>query len=51
MDVIGRGGFGKVWKVRKKKNKMLYALKIMSKAKYIINHISEGSFKRKVSIP
>jgi serine/threonine protein kinase len=34
LDVVGRGGFGKVWKVRKKKNKMLYALKIMSKAKY-----------------
>lgn len=34
MDVIGRGGFGKVWKVKRKKNKMAYALKIMSKAKY-----------------
>ena len=25
--VIGRGGFGKVWKVEMKKNKKVYALK------------------------
>lgn len=31
--VIGKGGFGKVWKVESKKNKQLYALKEMSKAK------------------
>jgi len=35
IDVLGRGGFGKVWKVKKKKNKLLYALKIMSKAKIV----------------
>lgn len=34
IDAIGRGGFGKVWKVKKKKNKQLYALKVMSKPKY-----------------
>jgi serine/threonine protein kinase len=33
--VIGRGGFGKVWKVEKKSNKQFYALKEMSKAKII----------------
>ncbi len=33
--VIGRGGFGKVWKVEKKNSKQFYALKEMSKAKII----------------
>ena len=33
--IIGRGGFGKVWKVRLKKNNELLALKEMSKAKVI----------------
>lgn len=33
--VIGRGGFGKVWKVERKKEKKLYALKEMSKARII----------------
>ena len=36
IDAIGRGGFGKVWKVKKKKNKVLYALKVMSKPKYFL---------------
>ena len=31
---IGKGGFGKVWKVEHKKNKRYYALKEMSKAVY-----------------
>ena len=29
---IGRGGFGKVWKVEQKKTKKLFAMKEMSKA-------------------
>ena len=33
MFVIGKGGFGKVWKVEVKKSKNLYAMKEMSKAK------------------
>ena len=33
--VIGKGGFGKVWKVKSKKTKLLYALKEMSKLKVI----------------
>ena len=33
--VIGRGGFGKVWKIRYKKNNKNYALKEMSKVKII----------------
>ena len=32
---VGRGGFGKVWKVEKKKNKKLFAMKEMSKARII----------------
>eukprot|EP01017_Pseudomicrothorax_dubius_P029720 TRINITY_DN3642_c0_g2_i2.p1 TRINITY_DN3642_c0_g2~~TRINITY_DN3642_c0_g2_i2.p1 ORF type:complete len:397 (-),score=98.24 TRINITY_DN3642_c0_g2_i2:327-1517(-) len=33
--VIGRGGFGKVWKVEVKKTKMVYAMKEMSKARVL----------------
>jgi len=33
--VIGKGGFGKVWKVEKKKSKLLYAMKEMSKSRVI----------------
>jgi serine/threonine protein kinase len=33
--VIGRGGFGKVWKVEKKKEKKLFAMKEMLKARII----------------
>ena len=40
--IIGRGGFGKVWKVRLKKNNELFALKEMSKVK-IIDRRSEIS--------
>lgn len=32
---IGRGGFGKVWKVEKKKTKQLFAMKEMNKARII----------------
>ncbi len=31
--IIGKGGFGKVWRVEFKKNKDVYAMKIMSKFK------------------
>jgi serine/threonine protein kinase len=41
---IGRGGFGKVWKVHHKKYKNAYALKEMSKAK-VIDKRSERSIK------
>ena len=33
--VIGRGGFGKVWKIEKKKEKKLYAMKEMNKGRVI----------------
>ena len=42
--VIGRGGFGKVWKVLLKKTSNHYALKEMSKMK-IIDKKSENSIK------
>ena len=32
--MIGKGGFGKVWKTELKKNRALYAMKEMSKAKF-----------------
>jgi serine/threonine protein kinase len=41
---IGRGGFGKVWKVCHKKTKRAFAMKEMSKAK-IIDKRSERSIK------
>ena len=40
--IIGKGGFGKVWRVQEKKTKALYALKEMSKTK-IIDKKSEKS--------
>ena len=42
--VIGKGGFGKVWKVICKKTQKVYALKQMSKVK-IIDKKSENSIK------
>lgn len=39
---IGKGGFGKVWKVMDKRTKKIYAMKLMSKIK-IINKKSVGS--------
>lgn len=32
---IGKGGFGKVWRVERKKEKQYYAMKEMSKARII----------------
>ena len=43
-NVIGKGGFGKVWKVIDKKSKTVYALKEMSKVK-VIDKKSEKSIK------
>ena len=44
LSIIGKGGFGKVWKVILKKNRIQYALKEMSKTK-IIDKRSEKSVK------
>jgi len=44
IGIIGRGGFGKVWRVLYKKTKDIYAMKKMSKCK-IIDKRSEKSIK------
>ena len=44
ISIIGRGGFGKVWKVYSRQKKTQYALKEMSKMK-IIDKNSEKSIK------
>ena len=33
--VVGKGGFGKVWRVEKKKERIQYAMKEMSKARVL----------------
>jgi protein kinase A len=33
--IIGKGGFGRVWKVKDKKSKIVYALKVIDKARVI----------------
>jgi protein kinase A len=35
IKVIGKGGFGRVWKVSNKKTKSVYALKVIDKARVI----------------
>ena len=42
LHIIGKGGFGRVWKVQSKKTKVYYALKEMSKVK-ILDKKSEKS--------
>ena len=42
LSIIGRGGFGKVWKVNYKKLNVLYAMKEMSKAKIIDKRSEKG---------
>ena len=44
ISIIGKGGFGKVWKVYSRKQKAQFAVKEMSKAKIIDKH-SEKSVK------
>ena len=44
ISIIGKGGFGKVWKVYQRKYKQFFAMKEMSKAKIIDSH-SEVSVK------
>jgi serine/threonine kinase 32 len=35
LRIIGKGGFGRVWKVTEKKGKAVYALKVIDKARVI----------------
>ena len=44
ISVIGKGGFGKVWKVYHKKYNNYYAMKEMSKAKIIDTHSERKRF-------
>ena len=44
LNIIGRGGFGKVWKVYSKKYKTNFAMKVMDKIKIIEKH-SENNVK------
>jgi serine/threonine protein kinase len=45
--VIGRGGFGRVWKVEKKSTNKFYALKEMSKAKVIAKRSEQSVMNEK----
>ena len=49
IEIIGKGGFGKVWKVYSQKYKKFFAMKEMSKAK-IIDKKSEKSIKNERDI-
>ncbi len=35
IKIIGKGGFGRVWKVIDKKTKIVYAMKVIDKARVI----------------
>jgi len=53
---IGKGGYGKVWKVEFKKNRQTYAIKQMSKIKVINKKsvssvMNERNFLAKLSHP
>ena len=40
--IIGRGGFGRVWKVKIKNTNEYFAAKVMSKAKIILRRSEEN---------
>ena len=48
--MIGKGGFGKVWKVQHKETKNSYALKVMSKLNYALKVMSKLKIIDKKSI-
>ena len=35
IKVVGKGGFGRVWKVELKKTRQIFAMKVMSKARVL----------------
>lgn len=42
IEVVGRGGYGKVWKVEYRRTRKLYAMKEMSKALIVMKKSVEG---------
>ena len=44
--VVGKGGFGKVWKVELKKSRKIYAMKEMSKSLYFFCFILFYNFMK-----
>lgn len=42
LNVIGEGGYGKVWKVEHHKTRVVYAMKEMSKALIIMKKSAEN---------
>ena len=48
MYCIGKGGFGKVWKVQMKKNNQLYAMKEMAKARIISKRSVESVINERI---
>ena len=42
LEVVGKGGYGKVWKVEHRKTHRLFAIKEMSKALIIMKKSVEG---------
>lgn len=45
--IIGKGGFGKVWKVEHKKTKNQYAMKEMLKSMYFYNYIQSDDQEKR----
>ena len=45
--IIGKGGFGKVWKVQKKKTSEIFAMKILSKAKILFKRSIQSVMKER----
>jgi serine/threonine protein kinase len=39
IEILGKGGFGKVYKVEYRKNRTIYAVKEMSKAVYLLLYL------------